>query len=199
MNIRAAMAFVVLLLTASAVWAAGNMGTEEDNRVLALVVKQSYKDGGYTVVNPETGLSHFFYHDADADEIRRSKQYIAKNLQTNGIVVTELVDRLFERNKKPVRLTLKSSPQDGYVMNFDSEYAKYFKDNGGGWEKWYKENPKAHGRTTVSLPVYDQKTGLLLVYMGTQWHWLAGEGWVILYKYEKGKLKEINKVMMWIS
>jgi hypothetical protein len=43
------------------------------------------------------------------------------------------------------------------------------------------------------------KTGLVLVYVGTQSHWLAGAGWVILYKYEKGELKEISKVMMWIS
>ena len=85
------------------------------------------------------------------------------------------------------------------MIDFDGKYKKYFKNDGGGWEKWYKENPKAHGSTTVSLPVYDRKTGCVLEYKGTQSHWLAGSGWVILYKYEKGELKEINRVMLWIS
>jgi hypothetical protein len=73
-----------------------------------------------------------------------------------------------------------------------------YKD-GGGWEKCYKETPKAHGNTTVSIPVYDKKTGIVLVYMGTQSHWLAGSGWIIAYEYKEGKLKEMKRVMLWIS
>jgi len=85
------------------------------------------------------------------------------------------------------------------VIDYDGKFANYFKEDGGGWEKWYKENPKAHGITTVSLPAYDPKTGLVLLYMGTQVHWLAGSGRVILYSYEKGELKELKRLEMWIS
>jgi hypothetical protein len=197
MNIRVAIAFVALILTAPVLWAADNRTTDEENKILCLVLKRPFADGGYTVVDPETRLSHL--EGDDAKEIRQSKRYIAAHLQTNGIVVTKLVDQLFERNKKPGRLTIKSSLTDGYVIDFDGKYAKYFEKGGGGWEQWYKENPKAHGNTTVSLPVYDPRTGLVLVYTGTQSHWLAGSGWVILYRYENGGLKEINRVMMWIS
>jgi hypothetical protein len=96
-------------------------------------------------------------------------------------------------------LTIESSVKDGYLIDFDKKYEKYFEKGGGGWDKWYKENPKAHGSTTVSLPVYDQKAGLVLVYMGTQSHWLAGSGWVILYRYQNGELKELNRAIMYIS
>ena len=188
---------MALLLAASVVWAADHKATEEENKILSLVLKRPFADGGYTVVGPETGWSHL--DSGDAKEIGRSKRHIAEHLQTNGIVVTNLVERLFERNRKPVRLTLKSSVKDGYVIDFDGKYANYFEKDGGGWKKWYEENPKAYGYTTVSLPVYDPTTGLVLVYTGTQSHWLAGSGWVILYRYEKGELKEISKVEIWIS
>jgi hypothetical protein len=196
MNTRMATVFVVVL-AATGVWAADNNATEEENTILALVLKRSYTDGGYTVVAPENGFSPMA--GDDSNEIKQSKKYVAERFQTNGVALTKLVDRLFERNRKPVRLTIKSSPKDGYLIDFDGKYQKYFEKDGGGWEKWYKENPKAHGSTQVSLPVYDQKTGLVLVYTGTQSHWLAGSGWIILYRYEKGGLKELNKVMMWIS
>ncbi len=197
MNTKLLAFTIVLVLAASGVLAAENKATEEENTILTLVLKRSYADGGFTVVHPETGFSHV---DSDEPkEVMQSKKYIAEHLRTNGIIVTKLVDQLFERNKRPVLLTIKSSPKDGYVIDFDGKFKKYFEKDGGGWDKWYKENPKAHGSTTVSLPIYDQKTGLVLVYTGTQSHWLAGSGWIILYRYEKGQLKELNKLMMWIS
>lgn len=194
MNTRTAIAFVVLVLAATGVWATDNNATEEENRILTLVLKRSYPEGGFTVVAPVTGLAKM-----DSQDLKQTKKYIAENLQASGVAVTKLFDRLFERNKKRVRLTIKSAPEDGYLIDFDGKYQKYFEKDGGGWEKWYKENPKAHGDTRVSLPVYDQKSGLVLVYMGTQSHWLVGSGWIIVYKYEKGELIELNKVMMWIS
>lgn len=192
-----AIASVALVLAAAGIRAADDNPTEEENTILTLVLKRSYTDGGYTIVAPETGWSHM--RSDNPEEMRQTKKYIAEHLQTYGVAAAKLIDRLFERNKKPVRLTIKSSPKDGYLIDFDGKYRKYFEKDGGGWEKWYKENPKAHGYTCVSLPVYDQKSGLVLVYVGTQVHWLAGSGSVILYRYKNGKLKELKEVMIWIS
>ena len=197
MNTRAAIVFVVLVLAVPVGWAADNKATNDENKILSLVLKRLFTDGGYTVVNPETRLPPL--DSDDPKEIRHSERYVTEHLQTHGIAVKNLVDRLFDHNKKPVRLTIKSSPKDGYVIDFDGKYAKYFDKDGGGWERWYEENPKAHGSTNVSLPVYDKITGLVLVYIGTQSDWLAGSGWIILYRYEKGELQEIQKVIMWIS
>ena len=160
---------------------------------MSLVLKAFNPDGGYTLVDPRT------VSPADSKDPKgvMGKMYISEHLQTNGVFVAALVDRLFERNTKPVRLTLESSPHDGYVIDSDASYEKYFKKHGGGWEKLYKENSKAHSITTVSLPAYDEKTGLVLVYIATSSNSLAGSGWVVLYKYENGKLKEINRLMMW--
>jgi hypothetical protein len=59
-------------------------------------LKRSFEDGGYTVIDPETRLSHV--DSGNPEDVKQSKRYIAEHLQTNGIVVTNLVDRLFERN-----------------------------------------------------------------------------------------------------
>jgi hypothetical protein len=193
---RLATIFVALLVLASTTWAADSNSTEENNTILKLVLKHSFDDGGYTVVSPDTG---FHGGEDSAKEIKERKQYILDNLQTNGVSLGKLVDRLFEQNKKSVRLTIESSLKDGYLIDSGRKFDKYFEKGGGGWDKWYKENPKAHGSTTVSLPVYDKAAGLVLVYTGTQSHWLAGSGYVILYQYKNGELTEINRVMMWIS
>jgi len=197
MNTILSAVFMALVLAATSVWAAEDKATEQENSLLYLVLKRSYPDGGYTVVSPKARFSDHPIARS-AQEIEKSKKSITEHLKTNGVPVAKLVDRLFERNKKKVRLSLESSPKNGYVID-DGKYEKYFEKDGGGWDKWYKENPKAHGTTTVSLPVYDQKAGLVLVYMATVTRGLAGSGWVILYRYEKGELKELNKVRMWIS
>lgn len=187
---------MVLALTTACIWAGDNKPTDLENTILTLVLKRTYPDHGYTVVNSGARLFHF---EKDSKSIKESKEYIRKELKNKEVDQARLVERLFERNKQALRLSIKSSEKDGYIFDYDGKYAAYFEKDGGGWVKWYQENPKAHGNTTVSLPVYDAKSGLVLVYTGSQTHWRAGSGWVILYKYEKGELKELKRVMMWVS
>lgn len=196
MKMRLLIAFVILFFLAPVVWTAEGKPTEEENKILALVLKKHYPNDGYTVVNPETDDKKGLLW---GDNAKETKKYLLDRLQTNGVVLSGLLDRLLERNKESVRLTLKSSIKDGYLIDYDGEYENFFKTGGDGWQKWHTERPKADGMTTVSLPVYDQKAGLVLVYSGTQSDWEAGSGWLILYTYKNGQLKEINRVELWIS
>lgn len=197
MNRRYAVILAIcVIVSAFCLWANDGKQTD-DNSILALVLTRSYDDEGFTVVAPETAFSHNNLNDPK--EAGLTKDYLLKNIKIEGCDISLLIDRLIERNKKPVRLTLKSSPEKGYVVDYEGKYKKYFEKDGGGWEKWYKENPKAHGSTHVSLPVYDSKSNIVLVYVGTQVHWLAGCGFVIAYRYEDGKLVELCRVKMWVS
>ena len=143
-----------------------------------------------------TTLSTLAKDDLD---LAQTKKYVRENLKVQNEHIDQLIETLIQRNKRPVRLELTSSPQDGYLIDYDGKFEKYFKDDGGGWERWYEENPRARGWTRISLPAYDPKTGLVLVYQGTQSHWLAGAGYLILYRYVDGKLEELGRVMLWIS
>jgi hypothetical protein len=187
--------FVVLALAAAGAYADGEVSTEPENALLAQVLKHNFNEPGYTVVWPEAEIAHM--GGRDAAEIAQSKKYVLEQLRVRDAALPGLVDKLFERNKSPVRLTLKSAQDDGYIID-DGTYAKYF-EHGGGWEKWYADHPAAHGATTVSIPVLDEKSGLLLVYVGTQRGWLEGAGFMLLYRKDKDGLHELARVMMWIS
>lgn len=163
----------------------------------SVINEPKYEEGGYTIVTPQTRLNHSIINEPN--RVAQTKKYIFENIKIEKYEISKLVDLLFERNKISVRLSLKSSPKNGYIIDYDGKYEKYFEKDGGGWKKLYKENPKADGLTTVSLPAYDRKTSILLVYIGTQKHGLSGSGWVIAYKYKNGKLKELARVMLWIS
>jgi len=198
MKLRSAIAFMALLLLASVVWAADDQATVNDNKIFTLALEQFHKDGGYTVVNPKTGFSYSFTRDAK--ELEQVKQRITEFFKSDGARIAKLVDQLFERNKAPAPLMLRSFPENGYVIDYDGKYAKYFdKKDGRGWERWRNENPKAHGSTSISLPAHDPETGLLLIEIGTQWNGLAGRGFLILYKYENGEIKEIKRMETWVS
>lgn len=158
------------------------------NEILAQVLHQPNEDGAFTVVEPMTAC-HILPEDIRKSP--RGRKHLQRSL---GQSILPLFDELIRKNKEAVRLSLKSSPEDGYLIDYDGRFAKYFDQEGGGWEKWYEDNPQAHGSTRVSLPVYDQDTRLVLIYVVTARHWLSGSGYLILYKYEDGKLKELNRV-----
>jgi hypothetical protein len=166
--------------------------TEEDAIILALVLKKSYTDEGYTLVSPETTLSDVI-DVKDPKEVAEGKRYLNEEFHKKGFNVNELVNRFFDRNKISARLTMKSSPRDGYIIDYEKEKSD------DGQINWNTKNQPIHGSTKVSLPVYDSKTGCLLVYKGTQSEVLQGSGWVILAKFKNGNYKELVRVMAWIS
>lgn len=194
--------FMALAFTAASAWAEEG-ATEQESRLIALVLKQNRPESGYLVVSPETSFGHRLAHvnpedPKSAEKLEEYKKELAQRLAKKGVPAA-LVLRLLERNRESVRLSLASAPKEGYVLD-DGTYRKYFeKEDGGGWRQWYKEHPEARGHTRVSLPAYDEKAGLVLVYIGTQRDYLDGEGWVILYRYENGALKEVAREMLWIS
>ena len=170
---------------------------DEENAVLRLVLEGGFEDGGYTVVDPQTSLGN--YNFSDTEQIARAKQSIRREIAIAEHDVSALVDQLFQKNAKATTLTLPSAPGNGYLIDKDGQFQKYFLEGGGGWEAWYKDHPKAHGMTTVSRPAIDEVNDLVLVYTGVQLDWEVGSGWIILYEYKEGKLKELKRAMLWIS
>jgi hypothetical protein len=171
--------------------------TPEENRLLALALEKNFAGNGYTVVAPATNPAWIMQETGKENE--PLKKRLRETPALKGIETDALLARLAERNRESVRLTLESNAGNGYVIDFDGAFAAYFKEGGGGWQKWRKENPQAHGLTQVSVPVYDAKTGLVLVYIGTQFAPLAGGGYLVFYRLEKDKLVEVARIMLWIS
>jgi hypothetical protein len=191
-KMRFTFTLIVLMLTGHGVAVAGGAISEEDKKILSLVLKEPLVDGEYTVVARETGLGF--------SSEKKFLKYVEGQLKTNRVYKAGMLDELINHNKSKVTLTIPSSEKDGYVIDTEGKYENYFSsDKSGGWKKWYEDHPKARGMTTVSLPMYDKKRGLVLVYKGWQAHYLEGDGEVILYKYNKGELKKIGEVNVWVS
>lgn len=169
----------------------------DESRVISLCLQSLPINGGYTVVLPETYFDHFDL--SDQEEIQSTKAYIKEHLKIEGYDMAPLLDEFFKMNKESISLNLKSSTKKGYFIDYDGTYQSYLKNGGGGWQKWYEENPKAYGLTKISRPVYDSDNGIVLIYRGTTAGMLAGSGYIVAYKYEGNGMKELGHVMLWAS
>ena len=162
----------------------------DDNKLLSLILEEPYVYNGYTVVRLETTIW-------DLNEYpNASNPWIV-----HGYDCEPLLRQLIEKNRQPVELTIESDLLNGYIIDKDKKFSQYFLRNGGGWRKLYKENPNVRGLTSVSLPVYDKQTNLVLVYKDVIQHYLAGEGNLIVYSLDtnNGTLQELMREMLWIA
>ena len=167
------------------------------NQILALLLKTFANNGCYTVVYPENKV--FGFSLVTADDRKNLISYMSQVFTKDNYDLTNLAGMLFDINVKFKTLTLESSTNDGYYIDYDGKFQKYFQGDGGGGEKWHQEHPEANGLTVVSMPAYDLQTGLVLVYMGTQYDWLYGSGSFYFFKYTDGNLIKIDSVQTWIS
>lgn len=200
MRMNAIMRVINIFLILSVIPFVGICGPAEaddqDNMLLLQVLSQHYKNGGFTVVAPET---YIFGRGRNESALVEMKRRVVDKLRIEGYDIGPLFDKLMEKNSISYPLSLKSSPENGYLIDYDGKFAKYFVDKGDGWEKWYSENPTAYGWTRVSLPVCDAEAGIVLVYKDTQSHWLGGAGSIIAYRMVGGVITELSRVRLWVS
>jgi len=100
--------------------------------------------GGFTVVDQNTAPFGFnwsyppevlagacvTFGGYEPNDPRELEKYIYKNIKIQDYDISNLVDLLLERNKKSVRLSLESLPKDGYIIDYDGTYARYFEEKG---------------------------------------------------------------------
>ena len=170
---------------------------DETNQILRLVLTRDYDDGKYNVIQPQTNtiVEHFF-----KNREKRTVKFINRWLKRYGVNEPALVDALLAQNAEPTTLTLTSNPQKGYLIDYDGEFAHYFKQHGVmGWKEWREEKPDALSYVSISLPVYNKESNIILIYRDFVTGGKAGAGIIIAYTYENGKLELITRVRLWIS
>jgi hypothetical protein len=180
-----------------------------DDDILRLVLSTSFPDSGFTVVVPTTGFGDFGYKGfnlADVNHVEAMKSSICKafahrgckEFAHSGYDVSALLDSLIIRNAKPSNIKLNSCLEKGYFVDHDRTYERYvLRFPKPGWDEWHRDHPKAHGLTQVSLPAYDAKSGLCLIFVGTIRGGLDGAGCLLLYRYEGGLFKLLGRIFLW--
>ncbi len=87
----------------------------------------------------------------------------------------------------------------GYVLLTEENMRQIFNVNQNGWDVFYADYPGAPGITTLSRVGFNDAMDQALVYVGTQSHWLAGAGYIVLLKKVDGAWVVDQQVMTWIS
>lgn len=154
-------------------------------------------DSGYFIVDPTFG-AHVFMPD-ELDRWLRDQRIVGR-LSCDECNIRMMLDKLFGSADQQERLTVASSPECGYVVDWDGAFEAYFRKGAGGWEQLYQDHPKARGIVQVSRPIYDPDCGWFLVYIGVSRHWLSGYGRLVAYRIAPDStLVEVNSVGLWIS
>lgn len=164
----------------------------EENKILSLILDNPDAYPGYAVINRYTGFD---------DDIINDKDYILNYFKTQGYDFSDLLNQLIERNQNHPMLTIRSSREQGYYIDYRDVFSVFFNyvPFSDSWDKMYEFYPDAHGIYTVSIPAYDPVTGYVLVYMAGGIHSLASSGWLTAFQYKDGKLTKITSHVLWIS
>jgi hypothetical protein len=189
------------LLCCTAVSLAQDSARLSDDSILHLVLSTAFPDSGFTVVVPTTGFGDFGYKGfdlADVNHVEAMKSSICEEFAYRGYDVGALLDSLISRNAKPSNIKLNSCLEKGYFVDHDRSYDRYVLNfPKPGWDEWHRDHPKAHGLTQASLPAYDAKSGLCLIFVGTIRGGLDGAGCLLLYRYEDGLFKLLGRIFLW--
>jgi hypothetical protein len=134
-------------------------------------------------------------------KIGTEKEWILKRFAELGYELSSLVESLFERNATPVEMNIPSSPENGYIIDYDGKYVGYFKNAEiyTAWDNLINDYPEVYALVDISMPVYDPDTGIVIIFTAIQYAPLAGAGWIIAYSYDGNALIEITRLQLWIS
>jgi hypothetical protein len=101
--------------------------------------------------------------------------------------LANLVDRFLLVNQQSMNMTLKSSPEDGYYIDYDNKvFQRYYSivDR----IRWGLLYSSIGPNISISHPLYDEQTGLVLVYV--DYGYL---GYIVLLNYENNELTELDR------
>jgi hypothetical protein len=159
---------------------------------LTLRLEYIITDGRYMILKPETTLGKLDL--SDDSKINMWKNNLKSSFREQGYDVPDLVDKFFEINKVHELLTIKSSPPDGYYIDYDGKF-----DRNGMYDQSILY-PKAGGYLEISSPAYNPETGYVLIYEGFQAGPMFGSGGFQLLKLNDYRdFIELAYVGLWVS
>ena len=187
----------ILCAALAAQMQAGNLdANKRDQLVLETLLQEDRGQPGYSVVPAQSMTASFV--DTDEAGLAQTRRYVTKKLGLTEAEFQRLFQRLLERNRAAVQLSLSSAPDKGYVIETATKSDEYVNQGAPGWLAWLRDHPDARDVTRVSLPAYDAKTGLILVHTIRQKPVMHGAGYLVLYKWKGDKLVRIGRVTLWV-
>ncbi len=171
----------------------------ENNRVITLALEKAFGQGlGYHIIFPSTAIPGPGYTTLEkikgaiygyASDRYKDGEYDFKTYNTSFIVqradFTRLVDEFLKANGTPEALAIPSSAGNGYYIDYDNRYTLDI------WHPdmaWNIVHPSDVPYTRMLLPFYDEDSGLVMVYYGTD-----SDDHIFILKYQNGKISNYVK------
>ena len=177
-----------------------------ENEILSKFLTWTNEGGYYVIVDAETEIFLHQDHAENYRELESMRDWKIEWFSSFGYDISDLYDKFLELNKSSQQLTLKSSVEEGYYVDYDGKFNQYLNELSDevewGESFWYTMKiyfPRFAGFYDVSMPAYDPDTGYVLIYDGYQAGAVLGWGRLNLLKYEDGELTEIIYNELWIS
>jgi hypothetical protein len=166
--------------------------TEEEKIVSLILSNRNEEPGHFMVVYPSQDFHYIFASNPqEAEEYKNEmKTYIKNDPYTSG-----MIDKLFELNKQPYKLSLPSNLEKGYYVDYPQIFKNYiWRWNGLGYYslRWETYHPLAEGPVRISKPYYDPETGLVLTYVTGINFEQSQYGDVTVFSYKDGKIEQIG-------
>ncbi len=111
----------------------------------------------------------------------------------------ELWEDYLDRNNRSYPLSTEMEIGREYTLLDAKEMSDIFNNFQDGWDEFYRRYPDSPGITTLSRVGFNQDGTEALVYMGSQFHYLAGAGNLVRLEKQDGEWKIVDKMMLWIS
>ena len=112
----------------------------------------------------------------------------------------QAIDQLLARNAVSQPLTDRFDLDTEVILITAEEVNEIFHNGGyGGWDEFYRRYPGAQGIMMLSRVGFSPDGKWALAYMGNQYHYLAGSGWVFLLEKSAGEWTFVDGIMLWIS
>jgi hypothetical protein len=158
-------------------------GIERDLIMLSL----ERSDGKFDIVDPIT----IYYPPAQRKDW--NLDWIRVAFKKQGFDVGNLAGKLHDINHEETKLTIESSINKGFVIDYDLKLKEYLKFNFESFPKLYKDHPNAGCFVSISLPVYDKQSNIVLIEKNYRCP-PGGGAFIQAYRFENGKLTRIGIV-----
>lgn len=128
-------------------------------------------------------------------------EFTGETSQPEGLpdLSEELWENYLVRNDRSYPLSTEMEIGREYTLLDDEEMSDIFNNYEDGWDEFYRRYPDSPGITTFSKVGFNPDRTEALVYMGAQFHYLAGSGNLIRLEKQDGVWKIMDEIMLWIS
>ncbi|HEX2988200.1 MAG TPA: META domain-containing protein [Chloroflexota bacterium] len=110
----------------------------------------------------------------------------------------ETLESFKKNNQHSTALKQELELRQPYVFISNEELEQIFASS-DGWDRFYELYPGAQGEMTLSRVGFNATFDQALLYVGNQWHWVAGEGYYLLCTKTDEHWKVSAEAMMWVS